>query len=430
MKPFVMVCLFVLMAPMGLLPSAHATERGLGPWTLNPHPLPFPHHRGFATCTYGDLVYIFGGDSTGAATGHMDYVGFARVESDLTLGPWTETTSIPNRAWMPEVIRYGDKVYLMGGYVNGGSSGTYAATIQPDNTLGAWQPQSSLPTGVYGHTSVLNGDQIYVLGNWNGNAVYHAQILPGGDLGPWQSTTPLPANLYASDAAIHDGKLFVFGGKEIVGGVQTVVPYVRFAQIQPDGNLGSWMMTDAMPSERWFHQVEISDDHVFVVGGSINAGPTADVAEGEIMPDASIQWAVASQLPNPTSGNGLAQVNGHLYYLPGQWDDVVYYAEIEIPQAVEPLSPAWCHLETWPNPCFTTMRSRIHLPCSEHVRVTLCDAAGREVTVLADREMVSGDHWLQWSGVDQSGTRVPGGVYLLRLAGESLRGSSRVVVLR
>lgn len=428
MKSTVLVCTTLVL--FGLLSMAHASERGLGPWTLNPLPEPFPLHRGFATCTNGDVVYMLGGDSTGAATGHMDYVGFALVQPDRTLGAWTGTESLPHPVWMPEVVRYGNHVYQIGGYSNGGTADAYMAEIQADNTLGLWTATSSLPSAVYGHTSALDGNRIYVLGNWRDNAVYYAEIQTAGDLGPWQTTTPLPEDLYAGDAAVFNGKLFVFGGKEIVGSVQTVVPHVRYAEIQPDGSLGSWIMTDAMPAERWFHQVEIYEDRVFVVGGSTSASATDDVAEGQIMTDGSIAWTVESYLPIPSSGNGLAQINGYLYYIAGQWIDEIYYAEIQVSSAVDPLTPGWYQLDVWPNPCPRALQGSFSLAQRERVRITVCDTQGREIALLTDRDMAPGNHVLHWNGRDRSGARVPNGVYLVKLEASSLAGSQRVMLVR
>jgi hypothetical protein len=318
-----------------LCPTAGASGRGLGEWTLNPGSMPYEYQRGFATCTYQNWVYILGGDSTGASTSAMDYAGFARIQADRTLGPWTETTPLPRRLWIPQAIQYGGWVYLIGGYqISGSSREVYRAQIQPNGTLGAWQPQNPLPAAMYGHTSVLYGSRIYVLGNWYEHQVFFVEIQPDGTLGTWHTTTSLPEFLYASDAAIVGDRLFVFGGKEIIDGVQTIVPHVRYADIQPSGHLTVWTSTDPMPQARWFHQVEFLCGRVFVVGGAGAGGLVPEVTEGEIFPDGSVAWTNIGTIPNPTSGNGLAQMDAYLYYLPGAWDNRIYYAEMQTPSPV------------------------------------------------------------------------------------------------
>jgi hypothetical protein len=62
--------------------------------------------------------------------------------------------------------------------------------------------------------------------------------------------------------------------------------------------------------------------------------------------------------------------------------------------------------------------------------LTVHDAAGRRVAVLADGEHSAGPHGVLWNGRDDAGNPVPAGVYFLRLRAGALAETRKVVRLR
>jgi hypothetical protein len=73
------------------------------------------------------------------------------------------------------------------------------------------------------------------------------------------------------------------------------------------------------------------------------------------------------------------------------------------------------NLNASPNPFCSNASVSFELSAPGHVRIEIFDLAGRTVTSLADSEMSSGTHSVQWSGNDLGGERVSAGLYLCRI---------------
>lgn len=90
--------------------------------------------------------------------------------------------------------------------------------------------------------------------------------------------------------------------------------------------------------------------------------------------------------------------------------------------------------EVWPNPIGAAARIRCDLPRPGRAELTVHDAAGRRVAVVAspvgsDR-FPAGDAAVEvaWNGRDDAGRRLPPGVYFLRLTGDGYAAAEKIVV--
>ncbi|NNE44347.1 MAG: hypothetical protein HKN12_09070, partial [Gemmatimonadetes bacterium] len=83
-----------------------------------------------------------------------------------------------------------------------------------------------------------------------------------------------------------------------------------------------------------------------------------------------------------------------------------------------------------PQPAFGRQTIALDVPAPGRVRVTVHDVTGRRVAVLADGRTARPGPWtLSWDGRDESGRRVPTGVYFLRGTGD-VEFSRKAVRLR
>lgn len=82
-----------------------------------------------------------------------------------------------------------------------------------------------------------------------------------------------------------------------------------------------------------------------------------------------------------------------------------------------------------PNPASATAVIPLRLVEKQKVRLTVHDAAGRAVRVLADGELPAGEHRLTWDGLNAGGERAARGVYFLRLDSRAGRREARLVLL-
>jgi hypothetical protein len=85
-----------------------------------------------------------------------------------------------------------------------------------------------------------------------------------------------------------------------------------------------------------------------------------------------------------------------------------------------------------PNPFSSGTRLRFRIPpgASAPVLLTVLDAAGREVRTLVDHALPAGDRvTIAWDGRDDSGRRLPAGLYLVRLRAAGREWSTKAVFL-
>jgi hypothetical protein len=83
-----------------------------------------------------------------------------------------------------------------------------------------------------------------------------------------------------------------------------------------------------------------------------------------------------------------------------------------------------------PNPFRERTEIRFSLPDATEARLSVFNVAGERVAVLAERQMPSGLHSLQWEGRDANGRGLPAGVYLLRLDAGTVTETRKLMLLR
>lgn len=81
-------------------------------------------------------------------------------------------------------------------------------------------------------------------------------------------------------------------------------------------------------------------------------------------------------------------------------------------------------LSAYPNPAVGAARIRFSLPEAGAVSVAIFDAAGRQVSLLADRPFSAGSHELEWPAA----TSRSAGVYFVRLRGDGFAQACPVVI--
>jgi uncharacterized delta-60 repeat protein len=83
-----------------------------------------------------------------------------------------------------------------------------------------------------------------------------------------------------------------------------------------------------------------------------------------------------------------------------------------------------------PNPLVWRSEIRFDLPVAGQVRLSLHDPAGRLVRTITGGMLEAGTHQMVWDGTDESGRRVPNGMYFVRLDAGHEWARTSVVVLR
>ena len=156
----------------------------------------------------------------------MQYDINTTQSTDIT-GWTTSTSSLPGTVAHSQAIVTKNRVYLLGGYINGSPSSTvYTAPINLDGTLGAWTTSTSLPGTVYYSQAIVTKNRVYLLGgiinNASSSTVYTAPINLDGTLGTWTTSTSLPGTVYASQAVVTKNRVYLLGGYTSNGSSSTV----------------------------------------------------------------------------------------------------------------------------------------------------------------------------------------------------------------
>ncbi|MCB2219784.1 MAG: T9SS type A sorting domain-containing protein [Bacteroidetes bacterium] len=208
------------------------TDGSLGTWETASVTLP-ANLWGHTAVYCNGYIYVAGGANTNSATAALNTVYVAKVLADNTLSAFTATTLLPATRNGHSMVTFGDKVYVIAGFANGGTktNTVYVATSGIDGTLGAWSSAAALPVTISNHSSVIMNGLITVLAGESGgtltNKVYYADI----------NASPLVWNLatnvlydYTRDGAAfaHDGWIGYCGGQNLSG---TPIHNTRYANV-------------------------------------------------------------------------------------------------------------------------------------------------------------------------------------------------------
>ncbi len=84
----------------------------------------------------------------------------------------------------------------------------------------------------------------------------------------------------------------------------------------------------------------------------------------------------------------------------------------------------------YPNPFNPSTTLSFAVPNAGHVRLTVFDVLGREVTRLVDGTMTAGEYSYRWAGTNQAGHMVASGVYFYRLEGSGFTRTRSMILLK
>lgn len=233
--------------------------------------------------SYNDnFSYILGGYLDGVNGGPFTSVSsvyFGQIINGV-VSSWQETSRLPLRLSQAASIISNDKIYFLGGTTASNSNNifysdkVYMAIINSDGSLGAWSETTPLPQAMYGLHVIETGGKIVAMGGrgeaGNGlNNVYEAIINPDGTLQAWTENDPLPDSIYRGSVVKTDSQVFILGG--YVGDV--ISSAVHYAPILSTGNIGNWSQSEHdLPQEICCASAVIANNHVYITGGHNNTG--------------------------------------------------------------------------------------------------------------------------------------------------------------
>ncbi|MBC7187994.1 MAG: S8 family serine peptidase [Calditrichaeota bacterium] len=83
-----------------------------------------------------------------------------------------------------------------------------------------------------------------------------------------------------------------------------------------------------------------------------------------------------------------------------------------------------------PNPFNPTTEIRFSLPEATHIKLEIFNLLGRRVAAVIDTFLPAGEHKCQWQAVDDTGQRLPSGLYLYRLETRDYQATRKMILLQ
>lgn len=239
---------------------------------------------------YNGYLYAMGGyDSQGA--GLLSDIQFAKINvSNGSLAQFDVSAVTINQRWGLSVTVSNSYAYVIGGCIAGNSPTCTGRTdtIQTfqiyNSDSGAPASYSSaanlFPTDRFGASATVSNNRIYVAGGCIGvldcnnatNIVEYADLNPDGSIGTWNVTSALPADRVFGQLEQAGGTLYFIGGQDDAEVGQSTIYYATPAS---DGSISSWSTASggvgdtagAAASVRTQFGATVWNNRIYVVGG-------------------------------------------------------------------------------------------------------------------------------------------------------------------
>lgn len=250
------------------------TDGSLEAWTTLPSQS--PDGNIFATVvSHNNYIYIVSGYNQ--FNSNTDKVYYTKVLSDGSLDTWQETTALPQALGYLAGTILNNKIIVSGGINASGTAqnSIFAATIQSDGTLGNWTQIGTLPEHLQKHSMVINNDFMYIIGGSKDYSsqiiMYSAKIDESGTIQPWKKFY-MPTVLTETDPLVFNNQLFLFGGNTHVHSSNTQLSnnVYRF-DLPKNGDINNPTVSRNLPTLRSASKTIMHNNKIYLIGGKQDA---------------------------------------------------------------------------------------------------------------------------------------------------------------
>lgn len=329
--PTILVILILLSIPVLLnLKLRDTTDDWAYGWQQT---IPFQQpRRALAATSSGDYIYVIGGINDNDE--YVDSVEYTSINPDGTLNPWQQTSGlIEGRFYLAAASTHG-YVYALGGAKGAlGSDNMPIASVErakilTDGSLGPWQVENYLTTPRRGTKAVVFRNSIYAIGGYNGRflrSIERARVNANGSLSEWivekeqanidryiHSATILGDNIYLLGGHVHNDNKVSYGD-------------VEMSHILSDGGLSSWSIEKTiLQNPRFIASSFTMNNYLYILGGHDGAVRLDSVEFSHLGPDGHVgPWQYTAALPSARDGSAVVTHNNIVYVLGGIDNDGV-----------------------------------------------------------------------------------------------------------
>lgn len=284
----------------------------------------------------GSTVVIRGagfGDAQGSGQLLFTPVG-GGVPLSATIASWTQAAvvgSVPGGA----PGNYAVNVQSGSGITSGGLLFTVTAPVTFNPSAVTWAAGPNLPAAISGagvaFAQFATSGFVYAVGGAGAGgvpvaSVSYASVNPDGTLGPWTASTALPTALafpaavaatQRNSAVATNGFLYALGGATNAAGAP--VSTVYRAPINTDGSVGAWVTNaTALPAPARSVAAIIQYGSMYVFGGATTSNaPIATAYRSPIQVDGAVTWKIEPALPSARARFGYGVFGLYLYAFGG-----------------------------------------------------------------------------------------------------------------
>ncbi len=282
-------------------------------------------------------------------------------------GTWSKAAEFPEPEEELYGIAAGGKMYVMGGYGEGGKP--VGMVWEYDPATDHWAKKKTMPVPVHHQAMAEYQGKIYVFGGFklypvpNGLGGWEP-VTDSWEYDPatdnWKSLAPMPTRRGSAIAQTVNGKIYVIGGSTMHPGSKEPAVWPN----RPARSVGTnemydpatnkWTERQSMPTARNHAFSGMVNGKIYVIGGRIGSpwiivSSNTDIVE-EYDP-ATDQWGkIMTPMPTPRSGGGCATYNGKIYVAGGELQTRAMLAAFRALEAYDPATNTWEKLPAMPYP--------------------------------------------------------------------------------
>ncbi|HEY4118638.1 MAG TPA: hypothetical protein VGM56_12320, partial [Byssovorax sp.] len=205
--------------PTGSHAAGATCEATLAGWSNGPSLTePRDHHVTFiATTSQGSFLYVAAGtNALGTALASVDQ---APIMADGTLGPFAETTTLPEGLIGPGMAQVGNGVVIGGGLSQSGTTigDTFVGAISDAGVI-TFTPGSVMNTGRYHVSYSADRGYVYAIGgliqsgfSQSISSDVERATFDGTTLGPWTALTSLDQPITHQAAVVYEHAIYLAG---------------------------------------------------------------------------------------------------------------------------------------------------------------------------------------------------------------------------
>lgn len=256
----------------------------------------------------------------------------------------TGPNSLPAPIWNAGVVVAGGYIYVIGG--NNGTTNvstvywaqfdtTLASTDPNYRDIGTWQTSTgyNLANARIGLSAVAYNGYLFAIGGQGADCasgatagstnvcstVYTSKLGANGEPNTWVQQGNLATERRYAGVAAYENRMYLYGGQSGASGFIGSVATSEYANINPNGTLGTWTTTGAgsqLSAARYGLSGNAYNGYIYAVGGRTAAGAVTTVEYAKITSTGLNSWQTTNGFTTGrlTLGGAIATIlNGYIY---------------------------------------------------------------------------------------------------------------------